>query len=464
MKRICLVQAPIDEGVGRTPYVMPPLGILSLATYLRNNSPTSDIEVLDGDLIGLDEVKRKLQDYNPDLVGVSTSSSETYGSALKIAQYAKQIESKVVFGGEQASARAKQIISNRHEVDYVVVGQGESPLIQIILNDNPASISGLVYRDDLGKVIENPVGRQLLLSKDELPIPDRTFVDISEYAKGFQQTTESRLTGAKCYGSTRTQYGCLKAIQNGPCVFCSRTDLDHLDLRKPETFWKEMELLLSQGIDYVWEIAPSFTSASKNYLKKLASAKSANCNMNMRVYASPRNGELCDEEKVEALARMGVENVLAGFESGNQNCLDLSNKHITLEEHLKSVKNLKKNGLTLCSAFIIGLPGETKESMYQTLNHAKRLKEEIGTKLFRVVTASVLQPYPGTRIFESCLSQFPELRSQTDKDILDMDLISRKYIEGILHLDINEVVSVIEQLRDLAPIGSGKGPAKIKYG
>ena len=45
-----------------------------------------------------------------------------------------------------------------------------------------------------------------------------------------------------------------------------------------------------------------------------------------------------------------------------------------------------------------------------------------------------------------------------------MDLISRKYIEDILNLDMGEVVNVIEQLRDLAPIGSGKGPAKIKYG
>jgi radical SAM superfamily enzyme YgiQ (UPF0313 family) len=465
MKKIYLVQSPIDFGVNKTPYVIPPLGVLSLATFLKRESSDLSIKVADGDLIGLEAVKEEIERFRPDVVGVSTSSSETYRSALEIARSSKQYGARVIFGGEQASVRAEQIVNNRAEVDGVVVGQGEIPLLYIISGNSYEEIPNLVFRDSLGNTRRNPEGKPLRLNNhQELPIPDRTFVDILEYARRFQETKEAKLTGAKCYGSTRTQYGCLKAMQNGPCVFCSRTDLDHLDFRKPEIFWEEMQQLLSVGIDYVWEVAPNFTSVSRSYLEKLATQRPKSSNMRMRVYASPRDGELCDEEKVELLARIGVENVLAGFESGDQRCLDSSNKHITLEEHIRSVKNLRKYGLTLCSAFIIGLPGETRESMYRTLNHARNLRELIGHQSFRVVTASVLQPYPGTQVFEECIRQFPNLREQMERDILDMNSISRKYIEGFLHLDMEEVVSVIEKLRDLAPIGSGKGPAKIKYG
>lgn len=462
MKKVCLVHSPVEEGVGRSPYigVIPPLAVLSLSTFLRNNSRDLEIRVLDGDLMGVGGVGSEIAQFSPDVVGISATSCESYRPALKIASAAKGVGAKVILGGEQASSRAKQIIINQPNIDYVAIEQGEAALLATVNGASPREIPDIFFRE--GGPQFSHAGRRLFLNRDEIPIPDRTFLDLNQYRERFAQTTEAKLTGANSYGSAKTQNGCAKAMKKGPCSFCSRTDLAISDLRSPTMFWKEMAELGSLGVDYVWEVSPSFTGASLDYLNALASAKPRDSKMRFRMYC--RADELCDERKVEAIKRMGIENALVGFESGNQDCLDASNKGTTIEQHIAAAKNLAKYGISTCSAFIVGHRAETRQSMQDTLHHAMELKEILGEKLYRVTTVSTLQPYPGTREFRLCLERFPELREEAERDMVNMNLFTTRYFNDILHLDISEADAVVQQIRDLSPIGSGKGGAKIKYG
>ena len=190
IKRICLVQSPIDDWGGKRPYlgIIPPLNLLSLATFIRGKVEGLEIKVVDGDLIGMDAIKKIIADSSSEIVGIAAYSCECYINALEIAKIAKESGAKVIFGGEQASVRAKQIIANQLNVDYVVCGQGEIPLLDILKDVPLHNIQGLVYRE--GNDIKlNPPGKILLLEKGELPIPDRNFVDLEGYRIKFKKTT-----------------------------------------------------------------------------------------------------------------------------------------------------------------------------------------------------------------------------------------------------------------------------------
>ena len=134
-----------------------PLGLLSIATYTKQQLPDTNIEVLDGELITNKEIIEQLKPNA--VIGIDTKTPN-YASAVEIARVAKEMGSKVVFGGVYASAIPEKIDLYRQDiVNHVVVGFGERPFVDIIKG-----------RDD--RVIHNSEP-----NFDELPIPDRSFID-----------------------------------------------------------------------------------------------------------------------------------------------------------------------------------------------------------------------------------------------------------------------------------------------
>ncbi|MEK6868080.1 MAG: radical SAM protein, partial [Nanoarchaeota archaeon] len=340
---------------------------------------------------------------------------------------------------------------HRPYIDFVVAGQGESALEGIIRKDPSQSIPQLTYRE--GSVIITNSQKRLPLHL--IPVPSRKYIDLANYSKRFQKTLESKLTGLKCFTTIRTQDGCLKAIREGVCTFCKRDDLFLAGFRKPDTFWDEISYLESLGVDYAWDIAASFTTVGSKYLWSLAKKRPSESKIRFRVYA--RADDLSHEENVEALAALGVENVLVGFDSGDQICLDASNKKTTLEQHRQAAHNLRKYGIATYAGFVLGHLAETKQSMHHTLYHAQELKGILGNKLFRTTTCSKMQLYPGTVEWHRYCETFPEEQEYYENaDDIDLQLLSKKYFRKYLHLEPYEADEFAQQIRCLSPIKSGK--------
>ncbi len=450
---IALVQSPLNMEATPIPTVgaLPPLGLLALATYVKQHIPSTKIKVIDGDLKGIEEAQEELNKTEADIIGIGVQSCESYQSALKLAQCAKKKGAIVVMGGEQATNRALQILKNREYIDYVITGQGEAALVALISNQPLESIPNLLYRRN--EKVRSTFQRRIPLH--QLPIPDRAYSDLDKYAYQFQQTLESKLTVFRKFTTIRTQDGCLKAIRQGVCTFCKRDDLFLAGFRRPEKFWEEMQYLESLGVDYAWDIAASFASVGHQYLNALASDRPLSARIRFRVYA--RADDLALEENVAALAQLGVENVLVGFDSGNQRCLDASNKHTTLEQHRRAAKNLREYTLATYAGFVLGHIAETQKSMYETFVHAQELKEIIGEKLFRTTTCSKMQLYPGTKEWHRYLQAFPEESTfYENADDIDIQKLSEKYLKKYLHLDPAEADVIAKKIRSLSPIQSGK--------
>jgi len=105
-----------------------------------------------------------------------------------------------------------------------------------------------------------------------------------------------------------------------------------------------------------------------------------------------------DYETLRIMREAGLRHVVVGFESGNAQILKNIKKGVTKEQALQFTKDCKKLGLSVHGAFIMGLPGETKETIRETIQFAKDMD-------LNSIQASLASPYPGTEFYTMCKEQ-----------------------------------------------------------
>jgi radical SAM superfamily enzyme YgiQ (UPF0313 family) len=103
----------------------------------------------------------------------------------------------------------------------------------------------------------------------------------------------------------------------------------------------------------------------------------------------------CDYETLRIMRDAGLRHVVVGFESGNENILKNIKKGVTKSEAIEFTRNCKKLGLSVHGAFVMGLPGETRETIRETIDFARCLDLDS-------IQASLASPYTGTEFYELC--------------------------------------------------------------
>jgi hopanoid biosynthesis associated radical SAM protein HpnJ len=103
----------------------------------------------------------------------------------------------------------------------------------------------------------------------------------------------------------------------------------------------------------------------------------------------------CDFETLRIMREAGLRHVVVGFESGNEQILKNIKKGVTKAQAIEFTRNCKKLGLSVHGAFIMGLPGETRETIRETIEYAKCLD-------LNSIQASLASPYPGTEFYDLC--------------------------------------------------------------
>ncbi len=103
----------------------------------------------------------------------------------------------------------------------------------------------------------------------------------------------------------------------------------------------------------------------------------------------------CDFETLKIMREAGLRHVVVGYESGNEQILKNIKKGVTKEQAIQFTRDCKKLGISIHGAFIMGLPGETRETIQETIAYAKMLDLES-------IQVSLASPYPGTEFYEQC--------------------------------------------------------------
>ncbi len=161
--------------------------------------------------------------------------------------------------------------------------------------------------------------------------------------------------------------------------------------RSPENVYQEVKWILD-NIPGVREISfddDTFTADREHARAVAAKIKPLGISWTINARAN------CDYETLRIMRDAGLRHVVVGFESGNEQILKNIKKGVTKAEAIEFTRNCKKLGLSVHGAFVMGLPGETRETIRETIEFARCLD-------LNSIQASLASPYPGTEFYELC--------------------------------------------------------------
>ena len=350
-----------------------PMGLLYLGAVLEHNG--YEVEVLDllVSKYSKEKIKKKLEEYQPDIVGI-TAVTMNYPVASDILKYCKSVNPDfiTVIGGPHVTFAAEETLNEAPWIDILVRGEGEQTLLDIVSGKKLEQIDGIAFRSDGG--VKLTAERCLLENLDGLPTPSRHLFPLSRYH--VLDSHCSLITGRGCPFN---------------CIFCvgSKMGGRRARLRNPKLVVDEMEQVLSLGFKEVNIEDDLFTLNHKHIHAVCDEILARGLKFNWSVFARV---DTVNPEVLQKLSKAGCSWVSYGVESGNQQILDTVKKKITLEKVRESVQMGKDAGLGVLVSFILGLPGETKETMAQTVEFAQELQTYYGFH--------VLAPFPGTEVRE----------------------------------------------------------------
>ncbi|MCX8007091.1 MAG: B12-binding domain-containing radical SAM protein [Coriobacteriia bacterium] len=359
----------------------PPLGIASVAAVLLGAK--HDVRIVDANAENLseDQVIERLVAFAPDAVGLSCNYSPLHNPTISLAARIKSETGAFVFvGGNHASAMAEYMMSRAPAIDAIVRGEGEETSLELVnalaQDASLDGIPGLVLRDWNGAPYRTP-GRRQAVDLDGLPLPAYHLLPMGKYAR------------YNIMSSRGCPFSCSYCASN--VVFCGR-----VRYRDPARVVDEIEHLLTvYGRRHVWFSDDTFTSNRRFTERLLDEIERRGLEF---TWSCLTRVSVVDERLLVRMRSLGCTYISYGIESGNQGMLDAVGKRITVEEIVRALRITARAGLRQYGFFIVGFPGETKDTICDT--YKLIASTELDGAAF-----NVLIPLPGTALMERLLEE-----------------------------------------------------------
>ena len=381
------------DGVNARPQVSLPLGILSMAAYLRAQEWTGSIDVYDARLsarfsevetpqgrraiFGDDEAEMaaRIVAVAPDVVGISNMFSAQFERALRTAEIVKEQlpDAIVVIGGPHASVFPLDVLAHP-AIDYVVVGEGEErlhALLQCIEIGEQPQIQGVLGRqEDAGLLRKNPrVKISFIKSVDDLPLPAYDMVDVERYfelqANGFSPRT--REWGKRAV-TVITSRGCPHQ-----CTFCSIQATMGYRWRPHSADYVRRHLRLLReryAVDYLHFEDDNLTHDPARFDQLLDVFEEFSPSIPWDTPNGVR-GDTWTLERVRRSKEAGCQHLVVAIESAVQRVLDhVVRKRLDLSQVDDLMRYTDQVGLRLMAFYVVGLPGERLEDIDTTFRYA----------------------------------------------------------------------------------------------
>lgn len=379
-----------DRCQTRERYVFPPLGLLSISSFLKLHGYT----VVVADLLFEDYSREGFKQYlrllakKPLMIGISVFT-DCVEEVLEIAFLAKEVfpHSALVLGGPHASFAWEELMEE-HSIDFIVRGEAESKLLSFLehlQNSRTFAIEhvpDLVYRNQVGSAFEvrKTHSAPYIESLDILPFPDyKAWSQVQQYSKIFSIV------------STR---GC-----PGDCIFCASRALSGKNYRFHSAHWL-FSLLLYYWKEFKFDM---FTFMDDTFLANKKRMRMF-CHLLRHHFASGHplrwacksRADMIQHDDVQLLKSTGCISIHIGVESGDEDILKSIKKNISLSDVFTSLKILKQHGIRVDCSFIIGHPQDTMATIEKTLILAQTIEDlHYGNSAVGIST-----PYPGTELLE----------------------------------------------------------------
>ena len=358
-----------------------PLGLLSIGTYLQQYGHT--VRIYDR-CVDNTKLNKVVNDFSPEIVGVSVMSSRGLKDAVRISKKLKEYGLTVVWGGQLPSLQTELVLKNDY-VDIVSVGEGEVTWRELLECSSPedyAHVLGIAYKKD-GKIVCTPCRPFLDLAT--LPTTDWSLIDVPKY----MQTYLGYHKMMYLYSSK----GC-----PGNCAFCVNVNFHKSTYRKRpnDVVIEEIKYLIEhfglEGFYFSDELWCVKRSDVRDFCTRVLDE-----GLQIRWGIDLRIG-MYTEEDFRLMYQAGCRWIFFGIESGSKEMIRCIHKRFDYDQVKPIIKMLNGIGYTTIASFILGFPDETEDQLRDTV----RLINEIDANLIPIWHFT---PIPGTELYEKLVKE-----------------------------------------------------------
>jgi len=329
--------------------------------------------------LSLADVLPMARDY--ELAVLHTSSPSFPGDVL-VAEALKRENPALRVGlvGAKVAVEPEQSLLASPAIDFVAREEFDFTIAEVAEGRPLETVDGLTFQDPNGRVVHTP-DRAVLEDMDRLPFVTEVYkrdLRVEDYFIGYLKHP---------YVSLYTGRGC-----RSKCTFClwPQTVGGHrYRTRSPEHVLAEVALI-QRYFPQVQEVFFDDDTFTDNAARAETIARGLgglgvtwSCNAKANV----------SYETLKVLRDNGLRLLLVGYESGNQQILNNIKKGIRLDIARRFTRDCRALGITIHGTFILGLPGETRETIEETIDYAKEINPH-------TIQVSIAAPYPGTYLYE----------------------------------------------------------------
>lgn len=420
--KICIVYPPfwhVDnqpgiEAVQSNYGVFPNLSLAYVAAVLLHAGHS--VRFIDANALNLskEQVLARVQRYAPDLVAM-TVTTYMFHQNLSWIRYLKQHTGiPVLVGGQHMSLYPYETFEHK-EIDYGIIGEAEETAVEFIdaLEKGKAleHVHSIIFRNTEGKVIKTGNGRTVK-DLDTVPFPARDLLPNDRYFEF--------ITQRKNFSLIMTSRGCPYL-----CIYCEQGKTAFRGRSAQNVCDEIEEAYTDHKVRELDVFDPLFTTQRKRVLEICKELQTRKLDVE---FAIRSRVDTVNREMLEELKKAGCARIYYGIETGSQKIMDTLKKGVKLEQVQVSVRDTNEVGIKALGYFMIGHPGETAETIQETITFSKSLP-------LHYAQFSKVTPLPGTELYD--LFMIPELEGKDYWKEYIKDPANSRVI-GRPHCDLSE--------------------------
>ena len=381
-----------------------PQNIALLAAVAEQHGHTASIIDAQAEEINEDTLVNMALASKPDIFAL-TCYSPFFHLNTSLAQKIRESGSKIpiIVGGPHITIMKEKIAQQYPQFDYLFIGESEQSLPNFLTayekRHDLSQTDGIIFKKNNEIIAGKPqwipttikiTGKTVEQESalDRYPFPARHLLPMKRYLLGTAD-------GRNHFTSIHTMRGC-----PWHCIFCASEALKttRMAMRSPESVVNEIKQVLKDYpyITHVFFTDDVLTLWYEQHMRKV-------CDLILEegikiTFESSTRANLVEDEMVAHMAKAGLVRMSMGLETVNTQMRDTMRKQVKLEDYTKALKIFEKYGVEGMTSVMIGLPGETRESI-----------EELGrwldnTKEAKQANVAIAIPYPGTEFNDIAVS------------------------------------------------------------
>jgi anaerobic magnesium-protoporphyrin IX monomethyl ester cyclase len=357
----------------------PPLGLACIASPLLEAG--HEVQILDTsvEMLSQDDVIRRALAFEADIVGMRCQFIN-YPLGLAQAKAIREVlpDTRIIFGGPHMGLVAEQALSDHPYLDAIVHGEGEHALLEYVdalrSGTDLGTVGGLIWRNEAGVPVRNA---PRLVVKGDMDFPPPAF-----------DLLPMHLYRVMNFFALEGHRGC-----PNKCTFCSLPTVQTRRVRykKPERLVAEIERLVYEfGINRFEMLEVNFTILKRwaHEVCNLILEKQLPVQWICRSYP-----ELVDKPTLQLMKQAGCYKIYYGIESGSAEILKNYKKVTKVQQGKDAIRMTKEVGIQVYCDFLVGGPGETEETVEETIRFVEETQPDYSD-------VSLIVPFPGTPMYD----------------------------------------------------------------